>query len=35
MKILRINPGCAPEVQEIDRTLMAMQEIVGGMIQAL
>ena len=35
MKILRINPGSAPEVQEIDPALAVMQEIVGGTIQAL
>ena len=35
MKILRINPGSAPEIQEIDLALAVMQEIVGGMIQAL
>lgn len=35
MKILQIEPGRAPEAREIDQTLEAMQEVVGGLIQAL
>ena len=35
MKILVIKPGQRPEIQEIDGTLESMQEIVGGLIQAL
>ena len=35
MQILVIKPGQKPEVQEIDGTLESMQEIVGGLIQAI
>ena len=35
MRILVIEPGQKPEVREIDGTLESMQEIVGGLIQAL
>ena len=35
MKILQIEPGRTPEAKEIDSTLEAMQEVVGGLIQAL
>ena len=35
MKILVIKPGQRPEIQEIDGTLESMQEIVGGLIQAI
>lgn len=35
MKILKIAPGAAPEIMDISDDLSAMQEIVGGLIQAL
>lgn len=35
MRVLVIKPGKKPEVQEINGTLESMQEIVGGLIQAL
>lgn len=35
MKILKIDPGKAPEVMEIEDSLETMQSIVGGMIQAV
>lgn len=35
MKILQIEPGRKPEAKEIDSSLEAMQETVGGLIQAL
>lgn len=35
VKILRIEPGRKPEVVEIKHTLEAMQEVVGGLIQAI
>ena len=35
MKVLVVRPMEMPEVQEIDHTLSAMQELVGGSIQAL
>lgn len=35
MKVLAVMPGEAPEEMEIDGTLEAMQQIVGGLIQAL
>lgn len=35
MRVLVVEPKCKPEVQEIDDRLEAMQEIVGGLIQAL
>lgn len=35
MKILQIEPGRTPEVKEIDSSLEAMQDIVGGLIQVL
>ena len=35
MKILVVNPGEVPIIKEIDNTLDAMQEVVGGLIQAL
>ena len=35
MKILQIEPSSAPVVAEIDGSLEAMQEVVGGLIQAL
>ena len=35
MKILRVEPGKAPEVMEIKNSLEAMQSVVGGMIQAV
>ena len=34
MKVLLINPGAAPQVHEIEHTLKAMQEVVGGTIEA-
>lgn len=34
MKVLVIEAGCQPMVKEIDGSLRAMQEIVGGYIQA-
>lgn len=30
MRVLVIEPECRPEVREIDDSLKAMQEIVGG-----
>ncbi len=35
MQVLIIEPGQKPEVREIDGTLESMQEIVGGLIQAI
>lgn len=35
MKVLTVMPGEAPEEMEIDGTLEAMQQIVGGLIQAI
>ena len=35
MRILVVEPGKKPEVQEIDGTLSAMQKLVGGSIQAI
>ena len=35
MKVLVVRPMELPEVQEIDHTLSAMQELVGGTIQAV
>ena len=35
MRILVIEPGRRPEMREIDGSLESMQEIVGGLIQAL
>ena len=35
MRILVVEPGKKPEVQEIDGTLGAMQKLVGGPIQAI
>ena len=35
MRILLIEPGCPPAVQEIDGSLYSMQALVGGTIQAL
>ena len=35
MRILQVDPGHKPEVSEINPTLEAMQEVVGGLIQAL
>ena len=35
MKILQIEPNRIPVVKEIDGSLEAMQEVVGGLIQAL
>lgn len=35
MKILKIEPGEAPQEMEIDRDLESMQNIVGGFIQAI
>ena len=35
MRILVIEPGQKPEVREIDGSLESMQEIVGGLIQAI
>lgn len=35
MKVLVVRPMEMPEVQEIDHTLSAMQELVGGTIQAV
>ena len=35
MKILVVEPMKTPTVQEIDHTLSAMQELVGGTIQAV
>lgn len=33
MQILVVEPGCRPEVREIDGSLKTMQGIVGGLIQ--
>ena len=35
MKILKIAPGAAPQVLEIEHTLNAMQELVEGTIEAI
>ncbi len=35
MNVLLINPGEAPKVVTIDGSLKSMQELVGGMIQAV
>lgn len=35
MKILLVNPGQKPTVQEIDGSLLSMQTLVGGTIQAI
>lgn len=35
MKILLVEPGKEPVLKEIDGSLKSMQEIVGGIIQAL
>ena len=35
MRILVVEPECRPEVREIDGSLKSMQEVVGGLIQAL
>ena len=35
MRILVVKPECRPEVKEIDGSLKSMQEVVGGLIQAL
>ena len=35
MKVLLINPGAAPQVLEIEHALNAMQELVGGTIEAV
>lgn len=35
MKVLVIEAGCQPMVKEIDGSLKAMQEVVGGYIQAI
>lgn len=35
MRILVIEPGCRPEVREIDDSLKTMQQIVGGYIQSI
>ena len=35
MRIVVIEPGHKPKVQEIDGTVEEMQEIVGGMLQAM
>ena len=35
MKVLAVMPGKAPEELEIDGSLESMQQIVGGLIQAL
>ena len=33
--VLKVSPGCSPEVISIPHTLEAMQALVGGTIQAL
>ena len=35
MRVLVVEPECRPEVREIDDSLKAMQEIVGGLIQPI
>lgn len=35
MKVLVIEPGMSPEVRDIENTLEAKQQIVGGLIQML
>ena len=35
MRILVVEPECRPEAKEIDGSLDSMQEIVGGLIQAV
>ena len=35
MKAIRKKPGCAPELIDIDNTLKALQDEVGGYIEAV
>ena len=35
MQVLFVEPGNAPEIREISGDLVSMQELVGGMIQAV
>ena len=35
MRILQIEPNSVPVVKEIDGSLKAMQEVVGGLLQAM
>lgn len=35
MKVLVVNPGAYPETREIDGGLESMQNLVGGLIQAI
>lgn len=35
MRVLVIEPGCRPQVREMDDALEVMQEMVGGLIQVL
>ena len=34
MQVIRINPGCKPELTELPNTLRAYQQAVGGHIEA-
>lgn len=35
MKVIRKKPGCAPEVIEVENTLKALQDEVGGYIETV
>ena len=35
MKVIRKKPGCEPEVIDIDNTLAALQQEVGGYIETV
>lgn len=35
MKVLIVEPGCRPRTSEIDGTVEAMREVVGGKFQAM
>lgn len=35
MKAIRKKPGCAPEIIEVENTLEALQQEVGGYIEAV
>lgn len=35
MKAIRKKPGCAPEIIEVDNTLKALQQEVGGYIETV
>ena len=35
MRVLVVEPGCRPEVKEIDGSLKSIQGVVGGLIQSV